>query len=483
MDIIALDGKENEYLDYLRDESRSTGHAQSISFPENEDELRELLEYLYSESIKVTVQGARTGLSGGAVPHGGHVISLTRMKRIISSPEKDCTSIKVQPGVILCDLPEVEGWFFPPDPTETTASFGGIAACNSSGSRSYKYGAARKYIDTLRVVLSDGDVLSLERGRQKANGLCFDVFSENGTRFSGILPGYDMPDSKNASGYYSKKDMDLIDLFIGSEGTLGVISEIGLRLIPRPLYQWGILFLFSDEERSIEYVSTIRQNDLIKPAAIEFFDAAALSLIKAHLPPGDHNAAIYIEADSSSGDGLSEQMLEAAALAAGFGCKDNDNIFAETPEHMKLLKDMRHSIPEKINMLVDEIRRDCPQITKLGTDMSVPDNKLQDIMRMYRYDLEKLGSKAVLFGHVGNNHVHVNIIPCSTNEYSKGRKLYEKWIKYVIETGGSVSAEHGIGKLKKPYLEAMYGLDGINEMRAVKKIFDPKNILNPGNFF
>jgi len=483
MEMIPLEGKENEYLDFFRDESRSTGHADSISFPENENDLRDHLRYLYSKDIKVTIQGARTGISGGAVPHGGHIISLTRMNKILTDPGKGFGRLIVQPGVVLRDLPGDKGWFFPPDPTETTASFGGIAACNSSGSRSYKYGAARNYIDTLRIVLSDGNVIFLERGVQKAAGRFFDIISENSSRFSGILPAYRMPDTKNASGYYSKKDMDLIDLFIGSEGTLGVISEIGLKLIPRPLFQWGILLLFSDEESSIEYVSAIRRNNFIKPAAIEFFDAAALSLIKAHLPPGDHKAAIYVEADSSSEDELTERILEAAALAGRFGCKENDNIFAETPEHMQILKDMRHLIPEKVNMMVDEIRKDCPRITKLGTDMAVPDDRLKETMRMYRYDLEKLGYKAVLFGHIGNNHVHVNIIPRNAEEYSRAGKLHEKWIKYVIGAGGSVSAEHGIGKLKKPFLEAMYGIDGINEMRAVKKIFDPKDILNSGNLF
>ena len=243
-----------EYDEYMRDESRKTGNADSISFPKTEPEIIEIMKGCRNENRKVTIQGARTGITAGAVPQGGHMLNLAGMNRIAGlryDNESDAFYVTVQPGVLLADLRkavsnkdfDTEGWqeqslkaleimkssavcFFPPDPTETSASIGGMAACNASGARSYRYGPTRNYVESLRVVLPDGSVLSLRRGEHKAEGRRLSLVTDTGRVIAGELPEYTMPDVKNASGYYVRENMDLIDLFIGSEGTLGIVSQI-----------------------------------------------------------------------------------------------------------------------------------------------------------------------------------------------------------------------------------------------------------------
>ena len=229
----------NDYEEYLHDESRSTGQADSISFPRTEAEVIAIIKELHARGERVTTQGARTGITAGAVPCGGHILNLSRMKAI-GTIRRDAPSgaatLTVQPGALIQEIYQVvkaDGLFFPPDPTETSASIGGMAACNASGAMSFCYGPTRHWVQSLRIVLSDGDLLVLTRGAQRAQGRAFSLTTASGRRISGQLPGYTQPPIKSAAGYYVTDDMDLLDLFIGMEGTLGVITEIELRLIPR----------------------------------------------------------------------------------------------------------------------------------------------------------------------------------------------------------------------------------------------------------
>jgi D-lactate dehydrogenase (cytochrome) len=155
-----------------------------------------------------------------------------------------------------------------------------------------------------------------------------------------------------------------------------------------------------------------------------------------------------------------------------------------TNEHeTERLKAFRHAVPEAVNLTLDERRKSEPGLTKLGTDLSVPDDSLDRMIAMYREGLQRSGLEHVIFGHIGNNHVHVNIIPKTLSDYEKGKALYLEWAREVVRLGGSVSAEHGVGKLKKALLREMYGDRGILEMQEVKRCFDPGGLLSPGNLF
>ncbi|NLN75064.1 MAG: FAD-binding oxidoreductase [Armatimonadetes bacterium] len=486
-----------DFQEFLSDESKRTGTADAITFPTTEAEVIEAVRYANERGLKLITQGARTGIVAGAVPEGGLIINLRSMNAI-GEPTAD--GVVVQPGALLCDLRDIiepVGLFFGPDPTETSASIGGMAACNASGAMSFYYGAMRSWVQSLRMVLSDGDVISIKRAENFSKGRSFSLTTESGRTISGQLPDYTMPDVKSAAGYYAADDMDLIDLLIGSEGTLGIITETGLRLTPRPAAINGLTIFLPSEQAAIELVNAARSMFAESEAAlvaIEFFNHDALDLLrnaKATNPAFEaipalkdqYHTAIYVEFHAPDADAIEEAAMELIETVMELGGSDEDTWFATTDRELEPIKAFRHATPEAVNLLIGERKRDVPELTKLGTDMSVPDDCLADALAMYNAGLSERGLESVIFGHIGNNHVHVNILPHDMDQYSIGRELYLGWADKVVKMGGSVSAEHGIGRLKVPFLEMMYGNGTIAQMRALKKLFDPNGLLNPGVMF
>ncbi len=454
---------------FLRDESRRSGTAESIAFPKSE---AEVIAVIREAAGELTIQGALTGVTASAVPQGGTLLNLSRMNRIGEVWERTVT---VEPGALLSDIRErvgAQGLFFPPDPTEDSASIGGMAACNASGACSFFYGPTRNWIAALRVVLANGSVLSLRRGEQKADA----------RMVAEALRSYTMPNVKNAAGYFVRDDMDLIDLFIGAEGTLGVITELELKLLEKPASVVGFMVFQPSEKAALEFVRILRESDP-KPVAIEYFNPDALDLLRtadfAEFPKMKPHfyTAVYLEFHNAD---LSEFVFE-TMVAVGAG--EDDCWFTEGEKELEPLKAFRHATPEAVNLLIDERRKEHPELTKLGTDMSVPDSELEAIMELYNEGLKAAKLDAVIFGHIGNNHVHVNILPRDMQEYEKGKQLYLFWADQVVAMGGSVSAEHGIGKIKVPFLKKMIGSGGIAALRQIKKTFDPEERLNRGNLF
>ncbi len=504
-----------EYPDYLRDESRTVGSADSISFPTCEAEILEILQAARNESLNITIQGARTGLTAGAVPHGGHILNLSKMTDITGlryGTARNEVFLTVQPGVLLSEITsmlqaldfDTSSWdepslksleqmrngpafFFPPDPTETSASIGGMVNCNASGSLTLKYGSTRNFVHKLRIIMADGTLCELTRGEQVASGRHFSLpFAE------GQLPSYATPNTKNAAGYYVQDDMDLIDLFIGAEGTLGVISEITLRLIHAPVSRWGVTTFLPSEAAALDFVSRLKA--VTEPAAIEFFDYLALNLLsnqkdtnpafsEVQALPAEYHTAVYVEYHAMTDEDAENAVLTMSKIMVECGGDEDTTWIATEPKELEKLRAFRHSIPEAVNLLIDERKKANPELTKLGTDMSVPDTGLHNVMKMYRSSMQDAGMDYVIFGHIGNNHLHVNILPNSNEEHDKGKEIYLNWAGEIVKMGGSVSAEHGIGKLKTAFLELMYSAEAIDEMRALKKLFDPKGMLNRGNLF
>lgn len=521
MDNVLIKIFEKEHQDYLRDESRKVGEAESISFPKNEKEVIDILTTLKSHKSLVTTQGARTGITAGAVPQGGHILNLSRMDKILGlryDDKADTFFLKVQSGVMLSQIKEAlknkafnteESWdseslealkrfkasksyFFSPDPTETTAAIGGMIACNASGACSFKYGPTRDHIESLRVALVDGDILALKRGEHKAINGHFSITTESGNTIEGTIPKYIMPRVKNASGYYTLPDMDLVDLFIGSEGTLGIITEVELKLIKSPAVTYALTVFFSNEEKALKFVRKVREEST--PTAVEFFNSNALNLLrkgKETIPafsklldlPSHFHTAVYIEYQGKDEDEVLDMIMKAGELIEECGGNEDDIWLATNHQAKEQLHFFRHAVPEAVNLLIDDRRRTYPELTKLGTDMAVPDQNLEEIMNIYNESLEKSNLESVIFGHIGNNHVHVNILPRDMEDYAKGKELYNFWAEKVISMGGSVSAEHGIGKMKTHLLSKMLGENGIEEMKTLKNIFDPENRLNKGNLF
>lgn len=510
-----------DYPDHLRDESRLIGSADSISFPQSEAEVCTTLARMSSSNTPVTIQGARTGIAGGAVPRGGHILSLGRLDGITGlrhDKHNGFFHVIVQPGVLLSQLRlaieskdfDTTGWaadsiaalaefktagqwFFPPDPTETSAAIGGMVAANASGACSFAYGATRNYVARLRIALPNGAMLEVTRGSNTASQRAFHLVTTDGKPISGLLPIYAMPSVKNASGYYAADNMDVVDMFIGSEGTLGVFTEIELRLLPAPAVTWAVMAFFPAEANAVDFVHTVRTTGL-RPAAIEFHDERALALLRKHIkanqggsnlptPPDGTHTAIYVEYHGQSEDALSDAVAQMTmAMTSCHGSEESAWMATDRAE-LDRLKAFRHAIPEAVNMLIDQRRKIDPNITKLGTDMAVPDAELSNVLAMYHAGLGATGLDYVIFGHIGNNHLHVNILPRNLAEYESGKQLCLGWARRIIALGGTVSAEHGIGKLKIALLSEMYGTDGIAGMQSLKRTFDPAGILNRGNLF
>ena len=518
----------SEYEEYLHDESREIGSADSISFPLSEVQLQNVIKRVYDKGDSITVQGSRTGITGGAVPLEHHVINLSKMDRILGLKRDEKSGIfllKVQPGAILSSVNnallkkdiDVSDWskeqqkafedfckeermFFSPDPTEKTASIGGMVSCNASGARSFCYGPTRGHIHSIKVILSDSSVLHLERGVHKADGLKFSIETGLGRTIEGSLPLYKMPQVKNASGYFTGKDIDLVDLFIGSEGTLGIICEIEIELIKFPPSIWGILAFFSCDEQAVEFSEVLKRemkpnNGLYdsKLVAIEYFNSHSINLLRiqkrnpafSKIPaiPDNLNTAVYFEFHGSNDDYVCDRVMEASRIIKECGGNDSSAWVASNERELDRLYFLRHAVPEAINLFIDSKRKNDPKISKLSTDMAVPDGKLKEVLNYYNETLEENKLNSVMFGHIGDNHVHVNILPGSVKDYETGKALYNEWGKKIVELGGTVSAEHGIGKIKKELLKIMYGESGIKEMKLIKKAFDPKGLLNKGNLF
>lgn len=530
MDGFKFEKIDNRYDDFLKDESKKTGSASSISFPLTETEVAATLLYMARNGVSITIQGARTGVAAGAVPQEGHILNLSRMDRVTGLSYDTGSSsyiISLQPGVILSKLREMlaekrfdtsgwseeslkilEGfqkagsWFFPTDPTETSATLGGIAACNSSGACSFYYGPARKYIEGLDVVLTDGSVLKLSRGRDSSSESRFSIASTEGKVFQGSLPTYEMPFVKNASGYYAREGMDLLDLFTGSEGTLGVITGLRLRLLPKPAFIWGMTALLTEESQALAFVRKLREpaaevnsgSGVPVIAALEYFNHDTLKFLRrfrlenssfSEVPdiPDDITSAVYVEIHAKSEDDACNLVMNATSILEDCGGSGDSTWFASNAAEMERLHVFRHAVPEAVNLIIADRKKKHLGLTKLGTDMAVPDERLEEAIEMYNRGLEAAGLESVIFGHIGNNHLHVNILPRSKEEYEKGWELYHDWAYRIIGMGGTISAEHGVGKLKTALLARMYGKEGISQMKAVKKVFDPNNVLSPGNLF
>lgn len=518
---------DNTYDEYLRDESRYTGWAEAIAFPKDEAQVIEIMKTARQNRTPVTVQGARTGLTGAAVPQGGYILNMSKMNKVIGLRHDGGNFfIRVQPGLLLTQLNKMleqksfdtgvlsaesmgalsamEGgrWIFPPDPTEISASIGGMVSCNASGAKTFFYGPTRSYVEALRAVLPGGDVVALRRGCCIAHRRDFDITTEGGRHITGSLPSYTVPKVKSAAGYYIDENMDLIDLFIGAEGTLGVITEIELKLVKRPAMRIGAVAFLPDRQSAADLVRALRHESLPHgiqplsslPLSIEYFDQRALALLADQqktnpafsqlqpLPPG-MPTAVYTEFDGIDEDESWNILSGLGVLVEQFGGDEHNTWVALDGQKMEKLRFFRHACPECVNIQVDRCRKQDPHITKLGTDMSVPGQYLDRAMDMYENDLTEAGLDFVIFGHIGQNHLHVNVIPRSMEEYARAKSLYMTWAGRISSWGGSVAAEHGIGKLKASFLRAMYSNQQLKEMADLKALFDPDMLLCTGNIF
>jgi FAD/FMN-containing dehydrogenase len=427
----------------ITDASGYPGAAGEVFSPASEAEVAELLRRASAENVPITLMGALTGVTGGAVPEEGWGLSLARLRRLEIHPGRAV----VGAGVLLREVQQAaaaSGQFYAPDPTENTSSIGGNIATNATGSRSFRYGATRDHVLALRVALMDGRVLDLPRGKL----VDFEV------------PSIPLPHTtKHSCGYRLASGMDFADLFIGSEGTLGVVTEAELRLLPAPGDLLGGVLFYPSEEAALDGVDRLRATPGLR--MLEYLDAASLALMEV-----PQHAALMIEIEGDADPDIA-------------GAIESDSWFATSAADRERFRQFRHALPERVNA---RIRR--TGFMKLSTDYAVPLDRNREMLSIYRAALEQeCASRYVIFGHIGDAHLHINTFSDTAEQFERAKSLMTDLAREAVRLGGTVGAEHGLGKRKAHLLAIQYRPEDIEAMRAVKRRFDPQWLLGRGTLF
>ena len=446
---------------YCTDSSNYPGHADALVRPKSTSEVVEILKEANSKKISITPIGNRSSLTGSAAADGGWILDTSQMTKIIEINHKEKFAL-AEPGMMLSDFKKKildEGLFYAPDPTsEKECFFGGSIATNASGSRTFKYGSTKKYVRALEVVLASGEILNLRRPEIE----------------------------KNTFGYLPFQSM--VDLFVGSEGTLGVITKTEVELLDKPENFFGGMAFFKTLNEALDFVIAVRKellkpNPLVTPRACELFDNYALDIIRPDSPfkiPQNALAGIFFEQEYSLDfEKVLERWLE-------FLEKNNaivdDTVVAEQPKQQDALRTLRHKVP---STLFEEgglyVKNGGG---KISTDWSVPILRVHEIIDYAKKisDEAKI-QEPVIYGHIGNGHPHYNFIAKNAEEKKQILQVVHATCKKVATMGGTIAAEHGIGKIKKDFVKYQYPKQLIEAMRAVKISLDPNNILAPNNIF
>ena len=477
---------------------------------------------LLKGSSPVLTIGAQSSLTGGATPMGEVLLTTSRMNRIIKI-NKD--SVQVEAGVTLSDLDAAlrnAGKYYPPTPTFMGAFVGGTIATNAAGAATFKYGTTRDWVQALTVVLPSGEVLDIVRGQVKAHpDGYFEI--ESGRRTIRVpVPSYRPPQVvKLAAGYCAGPDMDLIDLFIGSEGTLGVITETTLRVLPARPSMCLVFVPFAARMSALALVRQLRglardtwrtkDPNGIDVSAIEHMDGRCLELLREdgidrqhgvtipsgseiallitlELPPSMTPDRAFEEIGSArEPSGPDGPLRRLCRLLDSAGVLDDVEV-AVPGDHARAnqLLAVREAVPAAVNQRVGRAKQVIdPRIEKTAADMIVPFDRLEELLTIYETGFGTRGLDAAIWGHISDGNLHPNVIPRSLADVNAGKAAILEFGKEAIRLGGAPLAEHGVGRnpVKQQLLELLYGKDGIAAMRAVKSAIDPDWKLAPGVLF
>ncbi len=418
-----------------------------VVFPENTEEVSKIVRYCYEKNIPITPAGARTGLSGGMLPvYGGILLSIEKMNKIIEIDTENL-QMTVQPGVItqiIKEEAEKYNLYYPPDPSSMgSCTIAGNIAENAGGAHAVKYGVTKDYIMSLQAVLPTGEII-------RTGSKCI----------------------KDVTGY------NLTQLLVGSEGTLAIITEATLKLIPKPKYNILMLATFPDITSAAKTVNKIFLNGII-PSALEFMEKDAIDFAQNYLNLYEYDTSkiqslLLIELDGNYNEIL---MQEAEVI---YDVLEQNNVvevlLAESSAQKERLWKIRRIIGEAVKM--NSIYKE--------EDTVVPRAKLPELLNFIKQLEQKYNFKSVCYGHAGDGNIHVNILKQNLPDefWEKNLdKIISELFKYVISLGGTISGEHGIGLVQKKYMGIKFSRAELELMKKIKRVFDPKNILNPGKIF
>ena len=445
----AIVGENNVYSDkahliaYSYDATRTRYEPDAVVFPRDEKDVSEILKYCNENLILITPRGAGSGFTGGALPsNGGIILGMEKyMNKILEIDFENMVAV-VQPGVVNMDLQravEKVGLFYPPDPaSEEYCSIGGNVSENAGGMRAAKYGITKDFVMALRAVRPNGDII---RAGKKT--------------------------IKDVAGY------NIAGILIASEGTLAVITEITLKLIPKPTFTKAYMGIFPSVDNAMNAVFKSLASGA-NPVAMEFLDSLVVQALKDKLGvelPADAGALLIGDVDGNVSDEVEFQLkiLEESFRENGAG----DFIIANSGEDRDKLWYARRNASPSITIFGSK---------KLNEDISVPRSMLPEALKKIYAIGDKYGFKVPCFGHAGDGNIHVNVMVDGSNltELEDGHKAIEEIFQMVVDMGGTLSGEHGIGTSKAPFMNIAFNEDEMTLFKDIKKAFDPNNILNPG---
>lgn len=434
----------SELYSYSFDASFGEFLPEAVAQPSTKEEISQILKLANEYLFPVYPRGSATSLSGGPLPvEGGLVLDMSQMKQKLDIDKENMLAI-VSPGVITSDIhkqAEKEGLFYPPDPSSAHVStIGGNILENSSGPKGLKYGTTKEYVIGLEVVTATGDII----------------------RTGGKTV-------KNVTGF------DLTRLLTGSEGLLGVVTEATLRLIPKPKSRKTMMVTFDTPVECGRAITNILSHGIL-PAAMELMDNACIRAVEHFEPSGlpiEAGALLILEIDGHP-LAVNDEIEECRKLCVSIGALSAK--VAETESERDEIWAARKRVSPAITQMGP---------TKISEDATVPRSKIPEMMEKLNDIRDKYNLNLVVFGHAGDGNLHPNILTDKTNmeEMKKAEDAVSDIFKAALDLGGTLSGEHGIGTLKAPYMEMEYGKEGISLLKAIKKAWDPNNILNPGKMF
>ncbi len=437
---------EEELSNYAHDESSVEPHNPEVVIrPETTEEVSKILQLANENMIPITPRGGGTGLTGASIPlYGGILLSLEKMNRILELDEENLT-LTVEPGALIMDIHsfvEERGFMYPPDPGQKSGAIGGNISTNAGGMRGVKYGVTRDFVLGLEVVLPTGEVTTL--GGKTV---------------------------KNSTGY------SLMDLIIGAEGTLGVVTKAILRLVPLPKIRVTLFAPYADFQDASRTVSEIIKNKIVPPA-VEFVDQSSILVAERYLgklmPRNDSPSYVLVRIE-----GNDRAAVDIDYELVGEICLKNnasDVLVADTKQNQEDIWEGRSCIIDaaKAEGFVEVL------------DCVVPRSRIPELIKGLNDIAEKYGVECQNFGHAGDGNVHTNVLKKNMNDQEwneKIPKLVDEIYKLSVSLGGAISGEHGIGLIRKPFLPMSRDKVQIELMKGIKRLFDPKNILNPGKIF
>ncbi|WP_195268372.1 FAD-binding oxidoreductase [Eubacterium sp. 1001713B170207_170306_E7] len=474
-----IETMEDKYGQWLRDESRISGSAGAVCFPESFEQAQEAVAYARTGGLRITLQGARTGLTGAAVPQGGLIVDCQGMKGL---ERREGPVLYAEAGVTLEQLHAFlrkEALEFPPNPTEETATLGGMFGCNAMGIDGQR---TAPWVRKLWWLTASGGVWEIERGS------C--VFDDTGC---------DLPDGSRLScetfdrsgvlnGLVAVPQTDLIDYLAGSEGQLGMALAFELELAKKPDCAWGVLYFLPADQEALALCRALAQTENSGSVTVmEYYDRAALSLLTEgrqssaalqELPgfPQDAGAAVYIELAGDDPDTLEGALFEQLDIFEGLGGSEEQTWAASERYEIERFRKLRHVVTELANGKLDALVAAVPGLTRLSSDLKGPAEKAEDYLEMYHQGMTRSGVHAVIYGAAAENRFHVNFLPETPGEWEKCQALTAEWAARAAGDRGQIVTENGAGLMKRELAWKFVPEAVRNQIKAVKQAFDPEGI-------